>query len=147
MARKFQQGKFIPKNPEKYVGDPTSIFWRSSWEKKAMLFFDSQPNILKWNSEELVVPYINPLDEKQHRYFTDFVVQYKTRAGEIKTMIVEIKPFYETQKPQNKGNRKRFLEETATYIKNQAKWAAAREFAQRNGSEFVILTEKELGIK
>jgi hypothetical protein len=34
-----------------------------------------------------------------------------------------------------------------TWGKNEAKWKAAREYAKDRGWEFVILTEKELGIK
>jgi hypothetical protein len=34
----------------------------------------------------------------------------------------------------------------ATYIKNQSKWEAARNFAEQKGLRFIIITERELGL-
>ena len=51
------QGLFKPKNPQKYVGDPNKIVYRSSWECKVMSWLDKTPEILTWASEELIVPY------------------------------------------------------------------------------------------
>lgn len=46
------------------------------------------------------------------------------------------------------GARKtqKLLQETYTFVKNQAKWKAATEYAKDRGWEFKILTENELGI-
>ena len=41
---------------------------------------------------------------------------------------------------------KKYVEESMTFIKNQAKWAAATEWAKNRGWEFKIITEYELGI-
>lgn len=143
---KYLQGVFTPKNPDKYAGDVSKIFFRSSWERKAMVFFDDDPNILKWNSEETIVPYISPVDNKPHRYFPDFLVMCKTRDGTIKKMMVEIKPAAQCQPPKQKKKTARMLLEVKTYAINQAKWEAARVWCQKHGMEFTILTEKELGI-
>ena len=147
MAKTYHQGKYIPINPEKYIGNPNEIFYRSSWEKKLMLFFDKTPAILEWNSEETVIPYISPLASRAHRYFTDFSVVYKTKTGEIKKAIVEVKPFKQTLPPENKSRKtKQFINEVSTYAVNQAKWAAARDWCKKKGFEFMLITEKELGI-
>jgi hypothetical protein len=110
----FHQGTFIPRNPQKYIGDASRIFYRSSWEKKCMVFFDNNPSILKWSSEETVVPYISPVDNRPHRYFLDFTVMFKTRTGEIKRAIVEVKPAAQTKPPVNRKKTQRYLEEVKT---------------------------------
>jgi hypothetical protein len=145
---KYIQGKFTPKNPQKYVGDVKNIVYRSSWERKLLEFLDNTPSILYYGSEEVVIPYISPLDDKPHRYFTDFVVQYRTKSGAIKKAIVEVKPEAQTQQPVQKNqNKKRYLTEVSTYLVNSAKWNAAKAWCDKNGFDFLILTEKHLGIK
>ena len=37
------------------------------------------------------------------------------------------------------------MRESVEYIKNQAKWNAAKQYCDDNGMEFKIITEKELG--
>ena len=149
---RYHQGKYTPRNPDKYIGDPTTIFFRSSWETKFMSFCDNNPSVLAWNSEECVIPYICGTDNRPHRYFIDFVIKYKTNSGEIKTAIVEIKPEVQTKSPQmakrkTQKSQARYLQECNTYIKNQSKWAAATKYAKERGIEFMILTETSLGIK
>lgn len=145
---KFHQGKFKPRSPEKYQGDVDNIVYRSSWELKAMAWFDSNPSILKWASEESNIKYISPIDQRIHRYFIDFIIQYKSADGTINTAAIEVKPYSQTQKPKYPGKQtRRYLNEAHTFIVNQAKWAAAQEWCTKRGFKFVILTEYELGIK
>lgn len=140
-------GRFKPKHPEKYMGDPKQIIWRSTWECKTMTWFDNNPDIVQWSSEELIIPYISPVDSRQHRYFPDFVVKIKKPDGTIKTMVVEVKPEKQTKEPEVKKRvTKQYLQEVMTYGVNQAKWNAAKEFCSDRGWEFIILTEKHLGI-
>jgi hypothetical protein len=149
MARNYLQGKFIPKRPDKYVGDPTNIFFRSSWERKCMIRFDTDPSILKWGSEEVVVPYVNQVDNRKHRYFPDFVIQYKTKLGEVKHAMIEVKPKAQTRPPalpKTGKQTKRYLNEMVTYLTNDSKWKYARAWCQTNGWDFVILTEDELKV-
>ena len=40
---------------------------------------DLNPDVLKWGSEETVIPYVSPLDNKIHRYFVDFYIQVRTQ--------------------------------------------------------------------
>ena len=66
------KGKYITRNSAKYRGDYRNIIYRSSWELKFMKYCDMNPNILEWGSEEIVIPYRSPLDNRVHRYFVDF---------------------------------------------------------------------------
>ena len=61
------KGKYRPSYPKKYKGDPTRIIYRSLWERKFMVYCDSNTNILEWGSEEIALPYRSPLDNKVHR--------------------------------------------------------------------------------
>ena len=141
------KGRFTPRKPEKYKGDPKNIIYRSSWEKKCMIYFDNTDNIVWWSSEELIIPYYSPVDKRMHRYFPDFIIKVKRKDGSIMTYVIEVKPFSQTQKPVQKSRRtKKFLQEAATYVVNQSKWKAAEEFCHEHGWEFKILTEKELGV-
>ena len=138
-------GWFKPKNPTKYKGDPNNIVYRSSWELRVMKWLDEHPSIVWWASEELPIPYVSPVDNKVHRYFPDFVAKVK-QANKETTMVLEVKPYKQTQKPTQKRQTKRFLQEVVTYAVNQEKWRAADLFCKEHGWQFKILTEKELGL-
>lgn len=144
MAGKYQQGRYTPKNPEKYVGNVGNIIFRSSWERKFLLWCDSNPNVLKYASEELIIPYYSPVDQKMHRYFVDFVIMVRTRTGEVKKYAVEIKPSSQCSPPKQRKQTKKYLTELATYTVNQAKWEAADKFCKSRGMEFLVLTEQHL---
>ncbi len=142
------KGKFSPKNPKKYKGDSTNIIYRSSWELKAMKYFDANPSILSWASEELLIPYLSPLDQKMHRYFPDFVVEILKKDGFKQIYVLEVKPFKQTIPPEKRGKKSgRFLAEAKTYSINQQKWKAADIFCQQKGWKFMLVTENELGLK
>lgn len=142
------KGKYKPRNPSKYLGDPTNIVYRSSWERQCMVYFDRNDNILNWGSEEVVIPYRSPIDNRVHRYFVDFMIQAKTASGNIETTLIEVKPFNQTQPPKiQKRKTKRYLTEVTTYLVNEAKWKAASEFCKDRMWKFQIITEKELNIR
>lgn len=143
MAR-FKQGFFKPQNKDKYLGDPTKIYYRSSWELKFMYWADSHSGVIKWNSEGVVIPYIKPTDQKSHRYFMDFYIEYKNRSGKIIKEIIEVKPSSQTKPPRKKRSGKSNLYEQVTYAVNIAKWQAATKWAKKRGIKFRIMTEKEL---
>lgn len=143
----FHKRKYTPIRPEKYAGDPTNILMRSSWETRFALWCDNNPNVIKWVSEEIVIPYRCPTDNKIHRYFVDFKIQIRTKDGDVKTYLIEVKPSKQLLPPVFPGRRtQRYLTESSTFIKNQAKWAAARVYASDRKWEFKIITEKELGL-
>ena len=112
------------------------------------MYCDTNPNVLRWASEEFSIPYVSPVDGKVHRYYPDFLIEVKEQNGKVKKYVVEVKPKKQTQPPvQGKRVTKSFIYETKTYAVNQAKWKAASEFCLDNGVEFKIITEDELGIK
>ena len=142
------KGKYKPSYPKKYKGDHTNIVYRSLWERKFMVYCDKNENILEWGSEEVVVPYHSPIDNRYHRYFPDFYIKVRESNGEIKKMIIEIKPFKQCMEPKvQKKKTKGYIYEVMEYAKNQAKWEAAKEWCLDRGYEFKVLTENELGIK
>lgn len=141
------KGKFSPKNPWKYKGDPTNIIFRSLWELRVMKYLDENTAVIEWSSEELAIPYICPTDNRRHRYFPDFIVKAATKDG-VQTMILEVKPKKETREPKKRKKATRqYITEVMTWGKNQAKWAAAREYCADRGWQFQLITEKELGLK
>lgn len=145
MTRKYKQGLFIPKNPQKYAGDVNNIIYRSSWEYRTFQWADLNQSVIQWSSEETIIPYICQTDERMHRYFVDMKIRIKGQDGKVKDYVVEIKPFAQTQPPKFPGRQtKRYLEEVETFVKNQSKWAAAKQYAKDRNMEFVILTEKEI---
>jgi hypothetical protein len=139
------KGWFTPRNPQKYKGDATNIVYRSSWELRVMKYLDENPAVVWWASEELFIPYKSPIDQKVHRYFPDFIARIRQTNKEI-TMVIEVKPFKQTQKPIQKRRTQKFLQEVATYAVNQEKWRAADLFCKEHGWQFKIITEKELGL-
>lgn len=147
MVKKYKQGIFSPKNIEKYEGDPSNIIYRSSWELKFFKWCDSNPAIIKWSSEEIIIPYICPTDNRAHRYFPDAKIKIKDKSGNIKTYLVEIKPMAQTIPPKLTNSKKRYITEVMEWGKNDAKWAAARQWCGIMGYEFVILNEYDLGVK
>ena len=139
--------KWSPKNIQKYIGDYANIIARSSWEIKFMNWCDNNSQVLFWNSEEVKIPYICSTDNKRHMYHMDFRIQIKNKEGNLKTYLVEIKPLMQTLPPKYPGKQtKRYLNESLTFMKNQSKWDAAKAYARDRGWEFVVLTEKHLGI-
>lgn len=144
MVYDYKQGKFKPRYPQKYIGDPNDIVYRSGWEKRVMQSLDDNSNILKWASEEVVIPYISPIDNKPHRYFVDFYVEAKAPDGSIKKMLLEVKPKAQTEEPRKRRKTKQYITEVMTWGVNQAKWKAAQEFCDDRGWEFKLITENEL---
>jgi hypothetical protein len=142
------KGFYKPKNPQKYKGDVSSIIYRSSWERSCMNYFDNNPSIIEWQSEELFIRYRSPIDGKVHRYFPDFKIKVKDSNGKIITYLIEVKPYYQTQPPTVKSRKtKRYINEVKTYGINTSKWHAAELYCADRGWRFQIITEHELGIK
>ena len=116
-----------------------------------MIYLDEHSDIVKWSSEEFVIPYKSPIDGKRHRYFPDFWIKKKNG----RCVMIEVKPAAQTKPPdpKNKNNTKsgrpsrRYLNEVKTYGINEAKWKAAYAYCRDRKWEFKIMTEKELNIK
>ena len=143
------KGRYKPSNRHKYKGDPTNIIYRSLWEKKFMIWCDKNSNVLEWGSEEIIIPYRSPVDNRIHRYYPDFYVKAITRNGRSTKSIIEIKPYDQTKQPKRKNTRKvtkRYLSEVKTFAINNAKWKAADSYCKDRRMTFRILTEKELKV-
>jgi hypothetical protein len=148
MYTKTYKGKYRVVNANKYSGDITNIVYRSLWELRFMKWCDDSKSVIEWGSETVVVPYISPIDKKVHRYFVDFFIKVRTNSNTIEKYLVEIKPERFTRPPEIPERKtKRFIDEVFQYGVNDAKWKAAFEFCKDRNMKFIILTEKDLGIK
>ena len=149
---RYMQGYFKPIHPERYRGDVKEIVYRSGWEAAAFSRLDRSPNVLEWSAEPIKIVYQDQSSKdsngcfKLRHYIPDLWVKYKDAAGQVRTVLIEIKPDKETKAPKaQKG--KRVLTEAKTFVRNQCKWKAAVGFAQARGWEFRVATEKTgLGI-
>jgi hypothetical protein len=112
-----------------------------------MRWCDTNESVLEWGSEEIIVPYRSPLDNEMHRYFVDFYIKLKTKSNGIKKYLIEVKPFRFTQEPViPKRKTQRFISEVKQWAVNTKKWEAARAYAKRMDADFMLVTEKDLGI-
>ena len=141
------QGKYRPSFPRKYKGDPSNVIYRSSWEYKFMKWCDITPSVQEWGSEEIIIPYISPWDNRRHRYFPDFYIKARQADGSLKKMIIEVKPKVQCSPPKEpKRKTRKYLNEVKTWSINEAKWKYATEWCKNNDMEFVIINEDHLGI-
>jgi hypothetical protein len=148
MYTKTYKGRYRVVNAKKYKGDISNIVYRSLWELKFMKWCDDNISVVEWGSETIIIPYISPIDNKIHRYFVDFYVKIKNKNNLIEKYLIEIKPEKFTKPPEIPSKKtKRFIDEVFQYGVNDAKWKAAFEFCKDRNMKFVILTEKDLGIK
>ena len=137
--KRWAQGKYNLKHPDKYVGKKTPTY-RSSWEFHFMKFCDENPAIAAWASEAIKIPYRSPITGKPTVYVPDFFIQYKDRKGTHKVEVIEIKPSNQALREsigKNKQNQ-------ASYAINMAKWEAAGKYCKSKGIGFRVITEKEL---
>ena len=112
-----------------------------------MVYLDSHPDVLEWGSEELIIPYRSPIDNRVHRYFPDFVVRKRSTDNKVETVVIEVKPAAQTKPPAPQRSRtKKYISEVHTWGVNSAKWKAAKNYCDDRMWKFVIMTEKELGI-
>ena len=144
--RKRYKGRFKIKNSEKYIGDSTNVIYRSLMELNFMKWCDKSEKVLKWSSEEVIVPYISPMDKKRHRYFPDFLIQ--TEKG---WTLIEVKPQVQTKPPKKllvenltPKKKRRYAYAVKTWLVNEAKWEAAKKVCEVKGWRFQIMTEKQL---
>jgi len=143
----WQQGRYSPINPSKYKGDRSQIIFRSSWELKMFRYCDTAENVIEWSSENIIVTYKDPMSGTKRRYYVDVYLKHRTKDGEVRKKLVEVKPAKQCRPPKIPQRKtKRYLREVEAYIINQAKWKAADRYAKKNGMDFVVFTEKELGI-
>ena len=115
-------------------------------ELNFMKWCDRSEKVFKWNSEEVVIPYISPMDKKRHRYFPDFLIQ--TSKG---WTLIEVKPQVQTKPPKKLlvekltlKKKRRYAYAVKTWLVNDAKWNAAKKVCEVNEWNWLIMTEKQL---
>ena len=114
-------GRYIVQNKEKYVANLQECQYRSTWDLKYMKYLDTQPNVIEWGSENVIIPYYSPVEKKTRRYFVDFYVKVRTTTGEYKKYIVEVKPADQCKPPKKpKKQTQGYIKKLKSYIMNQA---------------------------
>lgn len=149
---KYKQGRYSCQNPDKYLGDLDRIYYRSSWEQKLYYYLDVNNKILKWSAEGIKIPYeiYENGNTSTHSYFPDTYCEVQMPNGDVNRLVLEIKPWseYRDLKPpkEPKTNTAKALKNyeyaLRTFHKNIVKWGAAKEFCDRRGIEFFVITEK-----
>ena len=137
--KRWAQGKYSLKNPDKFVGNKNPTY-RSSWEFHFMKFCDENPAIASWASEAIKIPFRSPLTGKPTVYVPDFFIQYKDKKGRARVELIEIKPSSQAMR-ENIGKNK---QNQASYVLNMAKWEAASKYCKSKGIRFRVITEMEL---
>ena len=136
---KFQRGRYTLKNPEKYVGLKTPTY-RSGWEHAFMRLCDEHPNVYKWASESIRIPYRHPLTGKYTIYVPDFFIAYTDKNGRPHAEVIEIKP--ENQTLTEKVGKNKYNQ--AQLIINKAKWMSAQMWCKNKGFRFRVINEKDI---
>ena len=139
MSLKFAKGPFKLKNPEKYIGLGTP-YYRSSWEMAVMRMCDENPSITQWASESVKIPYRDPLTGKQSIYVPDFLVTYVDNKQQQHAELWEIKPANQTLK--EKVGKNPYNQ--AQWVRNQAKWQVAQQWANKHGVRFRVINEHDI---
>lgn len=141
---KYHQGRYRPANPQKFEGDLNNIIFRSSWELRCLQFFDNNPSITKVMSEEIKIPYFNPVKRKPANYYPDFYIELTDKNGNKRKELLEIKPHAQIQE-QTKENTYAKLMRAVNYAKWEAaaKWCTERQIVFRLVDEHMIFGTKK----
>ena len=136
---KYAQGRYNLKFPDKYIGLKTPLY-RSSWEFAFMKFCDENPNVAKWASEAVKIPYVNPFTGKATVYVPDFFISYMDKNGKQRAEVIEVKPDNQTTMESAGRNKQKQM----AVALNMAKWQAARAWCKDKGIFFRVVTEKDM---
>ena len=132
----YKQGYLDPKKLSKYANSCKNepVIYRSGLELQFIQYCENSSNIKKWASEPMQIPYYSNLEHKECNYYPDYVLE--NQKGNM--VIVEVKPYNQTVKPQPSDSI--WLKQQ--WIKNLDKWSAAKKFAETHNMKFIIVTEK-----
>ena len=143
----YTQGYYRLLNPQKYIGDPNKIIFRSSWEKRFATYCDINDRVIMWSSEPMEIPYFHPTEKKMKPYNVDFYVKIDKGNNNYSEYIVEVKPAKQLKQPTQPIGRITEKKMTSynyqlkTYLTNVAKFNAADSYAKGRGWNFVVVTE------
>lgn len=156
--RHYHQGKYQCMNPDKYLGDLETIYFRSSWEKKLYYYLDTNNRVLRWAAENIAIPYeyYENGNLSVHRYYPDAYCEFRLSNGDTRKVVLEIKPSTEyrldektgdlvpPKEPKNKTMKsmKNYEYALRTFHKNILKWQAAKKYCEKRGIEFYIISPK-----
>ena len=104
-----------------------------------MQFFDNNPSFTKVMSEEIKIPYWNPVKRKPANYYPDFYIELVDRMGKHSKQLIEVKPAAQIVEQKSES-----VYEKLTRAVNYAKWEAASKWCKDRGIEFRILSENEI---
>ena len=134
---RYKQGYIDPRSCKKLFPNISNdiIIYRSSYERAFIYWLENNNNIKYWGSECFSIKYYSLLDNKMHNYYPDYFIEFINSEK----MVVEVKPYNQTQKPVNENN---WLYKE--YIKNMCKWKAMKEYCDARGFKFKIITENTI---
>ncbi len=147
MGRRYLAGKYALQNPMKHIKVKgrrlVEVKYKSSLERRAFYWLDTNAAVIEWGYETEYIPYIG-IDGKKHRYEMDIYASIQDRHGKITKYFIEIKPFAKTSPPtvSNKKKATTKLYEANEWGTNLAKWNFTKEYCKSRGIEFMIMTEQ-----
>lgn len=135
-SSRYNQGYVDPTTCKKLFEQVSNqrIIYRSSYELKFITWLENSNKVKQWGSECFYIPYLYK-DGTTHKYYPDYFVEMVDGTK----LVVEIKPYNQTQKPINAN-----CWAAKEYMKNMCKWKAAIEFCKNKGYIFKVLTEKTI---
>jgi len=105
-----------------------------------MRLCDEHPNVARWASESIKIPYRHPFTGKYTIYVPDFFIVYVDRNGKKHAELIEVKPAAQTT--MEKAGRS--YKKQQQVIINNAKWEAANAYARQNRIVFRVVSEEQL---
>ena len=118
-----------------------------------MTYFDKNPNVIRWGSENVIIPYIHPIKSLKYgkdtiaRYFVDFFVEMSNKQ----CFLIEVKPEKQKLEVLKEARKKGVRESQKSYIYrmqqkmiNTRKWESAEKYCISKGWKFMVLTEKDI---
>lgn len=144
----IKQGYYNPVNPLKYLGPVDRIIYRSSLEREFMVECDTNPQIIRWQSEPdfLNIKYINPFKRKMSTYYPDFYIQFHSKTKGLLHLVIEIKASNMMEIPKGGvGKMANFVK--MSYVINQAKKQAAEKICASKGMIYLVMTDKSAFFK
>lgn len=158
----YHQGNYLPKNKDKVLklNSEGGVYYRSSLEKKIMIWLDSNEKIRMWGAECMKIPYQlvhGDLNLSNHVYYPDFYYELKIDEFNVRKVVMEVKPMAEYKMvsefmdgkikvPDNATVKKlkNFEYSLKTCQKNAEKWKNMIKYCELKGWEFIIVTEEHL---